>query len=124
MGTQNLLHLRGEGGVKEKKEAHQRETWRFGPLSLATHKSAKPMALDPGWECRCSPGHTDAGIQVIQLGGAQGNLLVFFLVGRLHLQLGQLLLHLLDHLLFLFHSAASRERGHAYEKATHPARTR
>lgn len=39
-----------------------------------------------------SPGHADAWVQVVQLGGTQGDLFVLLPVSRLHLHLQQLLL--------------------------------
>lgn len=47
-----------------------------------------------------SPGHTDARVQIIELGGTQSNLFVLFSVSCLNLQLQQLLLASLHHCLF------------------------
>lgn len=45
------------------------------------------------------PGHRDTRVQIVELGSAEGNLLVLFTIRRLHLQLHQLLLYPLNGLL-------------------------
>lgn len=57
-----------------------------------------------------APGHGDARVQIVELGGAEGNLLVLLAVSGLHLQLHQLLLHPLNRLLLGLHGPARRER--------------
>lgn len=57
------------------------------------------------------PGHGDARVQIVELGGAEGNLLVLLAVSGLHLQLHQLLLHPLDRLLLGLHGPARREQA-------------
>lgn len=50
-----------------------------------------------------SPSHTNAWVQVVELGGTQSNLFVFFSVGRLDLHLKQLLLTTLNCCLLPLH---------------------
>lgn len=66
------------------------------------------MALD---EKDSAPGHRDARVQIVELGGAEGNLLVLLAVSGLHLQLHQLLLHPLNRLLLGLHGPAWRDEA-------------
>lgn len=50
-----------------------------------------------------SPGHTNARVQIIELGGTKSNLLVLLSVSRLNLQLQQLLLTSFHRCLFPLH---------------------
>lgn len=56
------------------------------------------------------PGHTNARVQIIELGGAQSNLFVLFSVSRLNLQLQQLLLTSLHRHLFSHHQPDGKYR--------------
>lgn len=60
------------------------------------------------WDSRLSPCHGDAGVQVVELGRAQGDLLVLLAVGRLHLQLHQLIFYPLNRLLLGLHGPAEQ----------------
>lgn len=69
-------------------------------------------------DSRLSPCHGDAGVQVVELGSAQGDLLVLLAVGRLHLQLHQLIVYPLNRFLLGLHSPA----GQAAFVTTRPRR--
>lgn len=56
------------------------------------------------------PCHRDARVQIVELGSAQGNLLVLFTISRLHLQLHQLLLYPVNCLLLRLHSPTEDEQ--------------
>ena len=57
-----------------------------------------------------SPSHADAGVQVVQLGGAQCDLLVFLFVSRLQLHLQQHLLTALHRRHLLLHQPDRKQK--------------
>lgn len=52
----------------------------------------RPGHTQARWPLAYPPGNADPGVQIVELGGAQGHLLVLFLVGGLRAQSYQLLL--------------------------------
>lgn len=75
-------------------------------ISSGVEKTAG-MAASCNYSCKnISPSHRDAWVQVVELGGAKGNLLVLFAIGRLHFQLHQLFLYPLNCILLGLHSPA------------------
>lgn len=59
----------------------------WGLLELSGHTRAQ-------WPQAYTPGDADPGVQVVELGGAQGHLLILLFVCGLRAQSGQLLLQL------------------------------
>lgn len=59
----------------------------WGPLEPSGHTQAQ-------WPQAYTPGDADPGVQVVELGGAQGHLLILLLVCSLRAQSGQLFLQL------------------------------
>lgn len=66
----------------------------------------KHVFFPPNQHCvHLSPGHTNAWVQIIELGGTQSDLFVLLFVSRLNLHLQQLLLTSLNLWLFPLHQA-------------------
>lgn len=66
------------------------------------------------------PCHRDAWVQVVELGGAQSDLLVLLSVCGLHLQLHQLLLYPLDRLTLHLHRPERQEAREQSDQAVVP----